>query len=302
MPDTVLDGARCGAATLRAVSLRGDSARYRGEPRRDALLTARFGAGDDALVLVAVASGVWAAPDAHRAARDACEWIGGAVGRSQGRLAEDIRAGRRGALGSGLHRLTDRSYGRLRARAHELGRHPAEYSAALRCLLLPADPECGTRVFFGVGEGGLFRLRDGAWQDLEHTETAKGPSGDRVIGDRVTVDLGVVAPGEGAAPASGPVSAPAPAPEQPPTEPFRFRICSARPGDALLLCSPGLAEPLRGEPAFGERLAERWARARTEPGAESKAEPPGLAAFLADAQLRAKGYAADRTACVVWEA
>ncbi|MGN7141977.1 hypothetical protein, partial [Streptomyces pseudogriseolus] len=37
VPDTVLDGARYGACTLRAVSVRGDSARYRGEPRRDDL-------------------------------------------------------------------------------------------------------------------------------------------------------------------------------------------------------------------------------------------------------------------------
>ncbi|GAA3293895.1 hypothetical protein GCM10020295_17000 [Streptomyces cinereospinus] len=55
--DTVLDGAHCGACTLRAASVRGDSARYRGEPRRDALLTARFGTGDEALVLVAMATG-----------------------------------------------------------------------------------------------------------------------------------------------------------------------------------------------------------------------------------------------------
>ncbi|MEU7046643.1 protein phosphatase 2C domain-containing protein [Streptomyces varsoviensis] len=268
------------------MSSRGDAARHRGEPRRDALLLARFGSGDGALVLVAVASGARAVPDGHRAARDACEWIGGAIGRSQERLAEDIRAGHRGALESGLHRLTDRSYGRLRARAHELGRHPDEYSAALRCLLLPADPSCGTRVFFGVGDGGLFRLRDGVWRDLEHTGPGTG-SGTGPGGDRVTVDLGIVAPG------------PAPA------EPFRFRVCSARPGDALLLCGTGLAEPLRGEPAFGEpafgeRLAGRWAR--TAAGAGRAPEPPGLAAFLSDVRLPARGHAADRTACVVWEA
>ncbi|MFE7117309.1 protein phosphatase 2C domain-containing protein [Streptomyces sp. NPDC057654] len=274
VPDTVLEGARCGAATVRAVSLRGDSARYRGEARRDALLIARFGSGEDGLVLVAVASGARAAPDAHRAARDACEWIGGAIGRSQERLVDDIRAGHRSALESGLHRLTDRSYGRLRARAHELGRPPAEYSAALRCLLLPADPKCGTRVFFGVGDGGLFQLRGGAWQDLEQADAGQGSGGDRI-----TVDLGVVGAGPG------------------PAEPFRFQLCSGLPGDALLLCTPGLADPLRGEPAFGERLAERWST-----GDGPGARPPGLAAFLADAQLRVKGYADDRTACVVWEA
>ncbi|NEE40980.1 protein phosphatase 2C domain-containing protein, partial [Streptomyces sp. SID7982] len=74
------------------------------------------------------------------------------------RLSEDIRAGRRGDLKSGLHRLTDRTYGKLRARAAELGVEPDAYTASLRCLLLSADPDCRTRVFFGVGSGGLFRL------------------------------------------------------------------------------------------------------------------------------------------------
>ncbi|MEU5124933.1 protein phosphatase 2C domain-containing protein [Streptomyces mobaraensis] len=290
VPDTVLDGARYGAMTLRAVSLRGDSARYRGEPRRDALLTARFGSGDGAVLLVAVASGARAAEGAHRAARDICAWLGSAVGRSHARLGEDIRAGRRGELRSGLHRLTDRSYGRLRSRAAELGLPPAEYTAALRCLLLPADPRCRTRVFFGVGGGGLFRLREGAWQDLDPAprpaaadQGADGPGGDALCDDRITVDLGIPTPG----------TTPVIDPEEVPTEPFRFRAAVARPGDALLLCSAGLAEPLRGEPALADALAERWG---------TRAQPPGLAEFLSDAQLRVKGYADDRTAAAIWEA
>lgn len=165
--DTVLDGARYGTCTLRAASVRGDSARYRGEPRRDALLTARFGHDETALVLVAVAAGSRAAEDAHLAASDACQWIAEAVCRSHARLSEDIRSGRRGDLKSGLHRLIDRTYGKLRARAAERGLASDEYTATLRCLLVPADPECRTRVFFGIGAGGLFRLRDGSWQDIE---------------------------------------------------------------------------------------------------------------------------------------
>lgn len=285
VPDTVLDGARYGAMVLRAVALRGDSARYRGEPRRDALLTARFGTGEDALLLVALASGARAAEGAHRAAREVCEWIGGAVGRSHARLAEDIHAGRRDELKSGLHRLTDRTYGRLRVRAGELGLRPAEYTASLRCLLLPADVRCRTRVFFGVGVGGLFRLRDGSWQDLDPEPHEPEPTGEPVVGygsgDRITVDLGIPTPG------ITPVIDPA----EVPSEPFRFRASIARPGDALLLCTAGLADPLRGEPELGVRLAERWARE----------EPPGLAEYLADVQLRVKGYADDRSACTVWE-
>jgi hypothetical protein len=66
----------------------------------------------------------------------------------------------------------------------------------------------------------------------------------------------------------------------------------ARPGDTLLLASSGLADAMRGEPALAEELAARWAAP----------EAPGLAAFLADTQLRVKGYADDRTAAAVWEA
>ncbi|WUH90097.1 protein phosphatase 2C domain-containing protein [Streptomyces sp. NBC_00433] len=247
--DTVLDGAEYGGLTVRTVSLRGDSARYRGQPRRDALLTARFGTGDDALLLVAMASGARAADDAHRAAQDSVRWIAGAVGRSRERLAQDLRAARRGSLKSGLHRLTDRCYGRLRARGEDLGLDEGTYTASLRCLLLPADPACPVRLFFGVGDGGLFRIRSGGWQDLD------------------------LAPDGTAAP-------------------FRFRATVAQPGDALVMCSAGLAEPLRGEPALAAHLAERWGGGRV----------PGLAAYLADTQTRVKGYADDRTAVTVWDA
>ncbi|KAA6213226.1 protein phosphatase 2C domain-containing protein [Streptomyces albofaciens JCM 4342] len=181
VPDTELDGAGYATLTLRAASLRGEAARHRGEPRGDALLTARFGAGQHALLLAAVATaapgGSYAYGGAHRAARDVCRWIGGAVGRSYTRLAEDIRTGSRDALRSGLHRLTDRSYGKLRAHADEHGMDPGQYTAALRCLLLPADPACRTRVFFGVGAGGFFRLSDGVWQDLEPPPPQEGATG-----------------------------------------------------------------------------------------------------------------------------
>ncbi|MEU9579080.1 protein phosphatase 2C domain-containing protein [Streptomyces chilikensis] len=272
VPDTVLDGARHGGLTLRAASVRGDSARYRGEVRRDALLTARFGVGDRALVLVAVATGARATPEGQRAAAAACRWIGQAVGRSAARLAEDIREGRRADLRAGLQRLTDRSLGRLRAAAADEDHGPGGERASLRCLLLPADPECRTRVFFGVGEGGLHRLRDGDWQDLEPRPV--GPAA-------ATLDLGIRTP-------PSPYE-PAPAP---PREPFRFRTCVARPGDRLLMSAAGLAEPLGDEPALRAHLARRWAAP----------EPPGLADFLADVQVRVKGYADDRTAVAVWEA
>ncbi|WP_330333328.1 protein phosphatase 2C domain-containing protein [Streptomyces sp. NBC_00536] len=269
VPDTVLEGARYGTYTLRAASVRGDSARFRGEARRDVLLTARFGGGDDALVLIALAGGDRGAPGAQDAAAEVCRWVAAAVGRSQGRLGDDIRAGRRDALRSGLQRLTDRGYGRLRARAAELGLPEEGYTAGLRALLLPVDPECRTRVCFGAGSGGLFRLRAGQWQDLEPTGAAAPLSVPKPRFEREQDG-----PGEGA-----PVG-------------FRFRATVARPGDTLLLCSSGLAEPMREEASLPAELAARW----------DAADPPGLAAFLADTQLRLKGYADDRTAAAVWEA
>ncbi|MEU9419910.1 protein phosphatase 2C domain-containing protein [Streptomyces sp. NPDC048272] len=263
-PDTVLEGARHGTYTLRAASLRGDSARFRGEARRDSLLTARFGSGDAALVLVVLAGGDRAAPGAKEAAAELCHAVAAAVGRSHERLSDDVRAGRREALRSGLQRLTDRGYGRLRARAAELG-HPEEsYTAGLRGVLLPVDPQCRNRVCFGAGAGGVFRLRTGRWQDLEPGRAA-GP--------------GRTDPGEGSPEAGG-------------SNGFLFRASVARPGDTLLLCSGGLADPMREEGLLSAELAARW----------SEGEPPGLAAFLADAQLRLKGYADDRTAAAVWEA
>nr|WP_205616165.1 protein phosphatase 2C domain-containing protein [Streptomyces harenosi] len=290
IPDTVLDGARYGACTLRAVSLRGDSPRFRGERRRDALLTARFGTGDQALVLVAMATGARAAPGAHRAAAELCRWIGRAVGRSHLQLLADVRAGNRGDLKAGLHRLTDRSLGRLRADARAQGLTPDTYAATLRCLLLPGDPDCRTRVCFGVGAGGLFRLRDGTWQDLAPAADAAGadPAGPgpepdpTPEGDRLTPDPDAATP---PAPPGEPAATPS-------REAFRFRACVARPGDVLLLTTAGLAEPLRGEDELRAYLARRW----------SGPTPPGLAAFLADARVRVKGYADDRTAAAVWEA
>ncbi|WP_251077046.1 protein phosphatase 2C domain-containing protein, partial [Streptomyces benahoarensis] len=285
VPDTVLDGAQYGSLTLRAVSQRGDSARYRGAPRRDALLLARFGTGAHSLILAAVASGP--AVGDPRAAHDACAWIGGAVARSCTRLAEDLRTDHRSALRSGLQRLADRGYGKLRARTAGPGGVP-ESPAAVRCLLLPADPACRTRVFFGVGEGGFLRLRDGVWEDLEPSapgqEEFAPHDGPSASGHRPSA--GVPAP-PGSAPgpeSSGPRRAPGPAP-------FLFTTVTGRRGDALLLCSAGLAEPLADEPALAAHLATDF----------SGPQPPGLTSFLASAQVRVKGHARDRTAVGVWD-
>ncbi|GAA3358099.1 protein phosphatase 2C domain-containing protein [Streptomyces antimycoticus] len=305
VPDTVLEGARYGTLTLRAASMRGGSARYRGEPRRDALLAVRFGIGDSALVLVAVASGQPAAPGAHRVARELCEWIAAAVGRNQARLTEDIHTANRGALSSGLHRLTDRAYGRLRAGATVRGLAPADHTASVRCLLLPAHPACRTRVFFGVGDGGLFRLRDGVWQDLE-------PAG----GERDTVGGPVLGYGGGRPPAQQPSQ-----PPQPPQPPYAQADPSSAapstpdpdpdpdsdPPRPRPLPFPRLRRPTGRHPSAVQRGPRRTPARRGRPrrplgrtlGHRGGAGPRRVPRRRPD---RVKGYADDRTAAAVWEA
>ncbi|MFF2811312.1 protein phosphatase 2C domain-containing protein [Streptomyces sp. NPDC058000] len=308
VPDTVLDGARFGSVAVRAVSQRGDDARQRGDVRGEAFFTARFGAGRDALLLVAVVVGLCGTGEAaHRAARHACAWAGDTVGRNSTQLAQDLRTGRHDALKAGLRRLTDRGYGKLRGRTAEPGAAPYAHPAALRCLLLPADPDCRTRVFFGVSGGGLFRLRDGGWEDLEPTvapaEAYPAPAAYAAqdAADGRSDGLSATAPAA-TAPAVPAPAVPTPAvPHGPDGEAFRsvsfrpaafrFRTLSGRPGDVLLLCGTGLAAPLSGDPDFAARLAAAW----SVPG------PPDLADFLTAVQPRGTGDAEDRTAVAVWE-
>ncbi|MGX9229333.1 hypothetical protein ACWV95_30120 [Streptomyces albus] len=178
VPDTVLEEGRCGAAppcgpppcAVRVPAPPGCRAAtpcwWSGSTR-----------GESGLVLAAVASG------AYRATREATRSVAAALGRGSARLADDMREGRAQALRAGLHRVSDRVFGRLRAQAAAQEAPPGAHTADLRCLLLPADPHCRTRVFFGHGAGGLFRLREGAWCDLDppHTEEDAAPAGPRPL-------------------------------------------------------------------------------------------------------------------------
>ncbi|MEU3189529.1 protein phosphatase 2C domain-containing protein [Streptomyces sp. NPDC006992] len=282
VPDTVLESARFGSAVLHAVSVRGAAGRQEGRPRTDALLAARFGAEEDGLLLVAVAAGGRSGPDGHRAAREACHAVGEAVGRSSARIARDLRDDRTSALQPGLHRLTDRTFGRLRAQAAALGLEPERHTVDLRCLLLPADPRCRTRVWFGAGVGGAFRRSGDGWEDIEPVGAHAPPPPDTPAGRD---------PAAGAAARDG--FAPAERAAGPAAEPFHFRSHAAEPGEVLLLCGPGVAEPLRAEPAFAERLATRWTGAY--------GNPPGAAAYLDGLLCAVEGHSGDRTAVTVWE-
>ncbi|MCX4684910.1 protein phosphatase 2C domain-containing protein [Kitasatospora purpeofusca] len=277
--DTVLEGAQYAATTLRAVSVRGDSARYRGEPRRDSLLVTRFGEGADGLLLAVLGgfdhSGPAAGPVATASA-EACRQLAAAVGRSREGLAADLRDGARDRLRYGLQRLALSAVAPLRALAPVSAAGGTADGAAegapdgedepspasLHCLLASLDPEAGYRAAFGVGPGGLYLLRSGHWIDAYAARLLHHPDGQPPVPE---------------SPAPGP-------------RPFRFRMVPATPGDILLLCTPGLARPVADEPAVAHFLASHWAHPH----------PPGTVDFLRQVQVRAKGYTDDRTAAAIW--
>ncbi|WP_035850473.1 protein phosphatase 2C domain-containing protein [Kitasatospora azatica] len=259
VPDTVLDGAQYPGFTLRAASIRGDSARYRGEPRGDALLVTRFGEAPDGLLLAVLGSRARPVADPRAetdpqgplpdTVRRAAEQLAEAIGRSRAELAADLREGARDRLRYGLQRLTARAAAGLRASTPEAG--------SLHCLLVSLDPAATHRAAFGLGTGGLYLLRAGHWIDAYAARLLHHPD--------------------------GPISVPEP-------RPFRFRLVPTTPGDILLLCSPGLAEPIAEEPAVAHFLATHW----------SHPHPPGSVDFLRQVQVRAKGFADDRTAAALW--
>ncbi|MEV7176115.1 hypothetical protein [Kitasatospora sp. NPDC093679] len=263
VPDTVLEGAQYGPAILRAASVRGDSARFRGEPRRDALLVTRFGEGEDGLLLAVIASPARSADAAagSAAAAEAARQLAAAIGRSRAELAADLRAGARDRLRYGLQRLTVGAAARLRP-SGEPAVEPGDGEAgALHCLLVPLDGEAGHRAAFGTGPGGLYLLRSGHWIDAYAARLLHHPDGEP----------------QPAAPAAAP-------------KPFRFRMVPATTGDILLLCTAGLAGPIADEPAVARFLSNHWAHPH----------PPGSVDFLRQVQVRAKGYADDRTAAALW--
>ncbi|MEO3766121.1 protein phosphatase 2C domain-containing protein [Streptomyces sp. B8F3] len=276
LPDSVVDGAELGPLTVRAASVRGDSHRWRGECRQDALGVTRLGpaaagggagpqdfAGSDGLLLLAVADGVGSAPLSHRGAHAV---VACAARQLDGAAAEWAAALRTGD-GARFQALADEAVAAAAAELRASIDAPATaYATTFRALVVPLDPAVRVRGFLGVGDGGLFRLRDRGWWNLDHPATAAAGSG---VIDTRTAAL-----------------------------PDAYQQVSARllepsePGDVLVLCTDGFSGPLAGEKEFREHVAEQWGHT---------AGVPQPSDFLWHAQTRLKSYDDDRTIICLWE-
>ncbi|MFF0450093.1 protein phosphatase 2C domain-containing protein [Streptomyces sp. NPDC004609] len=274
LPDTVLDGAEIGTLTVRAVSVRGDSHRWHGECRQDAVGVSRLGptvppgagrgggTAQSGLLLLAVADGVGSAPLSHRGSHHAVRLLA----RYLDRVAEELAAALRGRDEAAFSALADTAVANTAAELRQLTEGPGTaYATTLRALVVPLDPDVTARGFLAVGDGGLFRLRDRSWQHLDAPGT---PGGAAVIDTRTAalpdafsgVTAGLLPPSE--------------------------------PGDVLVLCTDGFSGPLTGERELREQLAEQWGHS---------APVPELSDFMWQVQTRVKSYDDDRSAVCLWE-
>ncbi|MEU1472324.1 protein phosphatase 2C domain-containing protein [Streptomyces sp. NPDC005761] len=265
LPDIVVDGAAYGPLTVRAASVRGDSHRYLGEPRQDALCVTRIGGPDSGeLLLLAVADGVGSAARSHVGSNEVCRHAAAYLDRVAGSLLDALRSADLPAFTE----LANEAVGRIAVLLADLalreGHRPEAYATTLRVLLVPLDPAVRTRGFMAVGDGGTALLRAGAWH-LDVTQE-EDPEASGMIDTRTAaLPLARIA--------------------------VTRLLTPAVPGDVLVLSTDGLSTPLSGDQGMRDFLREAWGSGLV----------PGPADFLWQAQFRVKSYDDDRSVVVLWE-
>ncbi|WP_326629777.1 MULTISPECIES: protein phosphatase 2C domain-containing protein [unclassified Streptomyces] len=265
LPDIVVDGAAYGHLTVRAASVRGDSHRYLGEPRQDALCVTRIGSpGAGEMLLLAVADGVGSAPRSHIGSNEVCRLAAVYLDRAAATLFAAMASGDETAFAG----LADDAVGAIAVLLTDLAlqdaQEPGAYATTLRILLVPLDPAVRTRGFLAVGDGGTALLRAGAWH-LDVTE--REDQGATGVIDTRTAALPLAR-----------------------TAVTRL-LGPAMPGDALVLCTDGLSTPLSGDQEMRDFLGAAWGSGTV----------PGPVDFLWQAQFRVKSYDDDRSVVVIWE-
>ncbi|MFE0349619.1 protein phosphatase 2C domain-containing protein [Streptomyces griseoluteus] len=213
----------------------------------------RIGPPEAEMLLLAVADGLGSAEESHigsfRVTRQAALHLD--------QSAEGIHAALKAQNEGELRAIANKAIASAVGELH-LGR---EHATTLHVLLVPTDAAIRERVVFSVGDGGLFVLRGGCWENCT-------PTGESTLLDTRTEAL-----------------------------PHAYSSVKATllrtvPGEVLLLGTDGITNPLtQKDPEFARRLAHAWGRP----------EIPSLSDFLWQAQTRAKSYDDDRTVICVWE-
>lgn len=262
-PDTSLDFFTVDSFEVRGCSTRGWSHRYNGRPRQDshAVLV------DDHVLVVAVADGVsegeYSQVAAETAARSACkvaadqrarngvvDWVQ-LSRRISLRVVEEAEYRQISAVGGDSPTIEDR----LRACLKKM-------ATTLIVAVITREPGLdGFEVELGVvaGDSAAYLLREGRLEPLGGGKFSDSP---------ITSN--------GVRPLPGPVEVDA-------------RKLRMSPGDALILGTDGLGDPLGdGAGTIATELARRWAT------------PPTIDRFLLDVNSFIRSYDDDRTAVGVW--
>jgi uncharacterized protein YegL len=252
VPDTALDGAAFGGLVIRAASLRGDKHRLAGVTRTDAMSIYRVREGEVDAVVACVAEGADVGPLSALGADQACQLVRDEVLKRLAKLFADAKD-----APAVCQDLVEGVADRLARRAGFLEVAPEELSTALMVAVVEAggDPQQRQSVLFGVGACAAFTLRDGAFGAPYF---AAGKAGAE---SALPTSIGQVA----------------------------VRTGNLSQGEALLVCTNGLAKPMR-RAEVSERLAAWW----------RASEVPSLPEFAWQLSFRTAAPADDRTAICLW--
>ncbi|WP_182908088.1 PP2C family serine/threonine-protein phosphatase [Microbispora sp. H13382] len=246
-PDTEIDGAALPGLEVRAASIRGDAHRYFGTVRQDAMGLWHDG---DRTLLACVADGLGSKEGSHVGAATACE-VAQAYLSALPIDPDYVKDARD---------FVDGVAGEIRNRAAERGLPPDELSTTFLAARVQEVPEASLHraVLVRVGDCMAWYLHRGVWTSCFGEEDA---------------DTGVATSATHALPHD--------------IEHVEVGYADLYPGDLLLLCTDGLAKPMRG-PQVSSQLASWWSR------------PPSLPEFFWQMSFRAKTHDDDRTAVCIW--
>lgn len=260
----VLDPTGAPSLVVRLASVRGAGHRYDGTPRQDDAGLARAGA-DGGWLLIAVADGVSAGARSHLAARAAVRF-------GLKLLADELAGGTDpatidwdglvGRLAGQVLLVARRELGDDELGARDAARTMASTIAMAAVATAPEPGGGGHRaVVVPIGDTSAWVLRGGTrWEPV----TAVKNEGEAVASS-ATVALPLL-------PATIPVA-----------------TTAFGPGDALLVLSDGVGDPLGdGTGEAAATLARWWA------------EPPSRWAFAAQVDFGRRSHSDDRTAVAVW--